>query len=356
MGSTPSCRALGGEEMPRQQRNVLGALAQARQAQADDVEAMVEVLAERALAHALLEVLVRGGDHPHVDLHLLVAADAIEAAVRQHAQQPRLQLRRHVADLVEEQRAALGLLEAAAALLLRAGERAALVAEQLGLEQVLRHRRGVDGDEGLCGARTMPVQRPGDKLLAGAGLAGDQHRDARLGKAADGAENLLHRRRVAEDLGRLRQRLDGLGLAPALVERAPDQLDRLVDVEGLRQVLVGAALERGHGAVEIGVRGHHDHRHRGMALLDRLQQLQPRQAGHAHVGDQHLRRAAGERIERFLRGGERAERDALAAQRLLDHPADGAIVVDDPDRFHVSGSRILNVVRPGRDSNSMTPW
>ena len=132
-GSTPSIARAGGEEVPRQQRDVLGALAQARQAQADDVEAVIEVLAERALAHALLEVLVGGGDHPHVDLHLLVPADAIEGAVRQHAQQPGLQLRRHVADLVEEQGAALGLLEAAAPLLLGAGKRAALVAEQLRL-------------------------------------------------------------------------------------------------------------------------------------------------------------------------------------------------------------------------------
>ena len=91
------------------------ALAQARQAQADHVQAVVEVLAERALAHARLEVLVRGGDHAHVRLERLVAADAVELAVGEHAQQARLQVRRHVADLVEEQRAALGLLEAAAA-------------------------------------------------------------------------------------------------------------------------------------------------------------------------------------------------------------------------------------------------
>ena len=44
----------------------------------------------------------------------LVAADAVELAVGEHAQQARLQVGRHVADLVEEQRAAVGLLEAAA--------------------------------------------------------------------------------------------------------------------------------------------------------------------------------------------------------------------------------------------------
>ena len=109
-------------------------------------------------------------------------------------------------------------------------------------------------------------------------------------------------------------------------------------------------------AVEIGVSGHYDHRHRGMAGLHRLQELEARAPRHADVGHQHLGRARGKRIQRFLRRGKRVEGDAFAAERLLDHPADGAVVVDDPDRFHVSGSRILNIVRPGRDSNSMTPW
>ena len=49
----------------------------------------------------------------------------------------------HVADFVEEQRAAVGLLEAADALLVGAREGALLVAEQLGLEQVLLQRRAV---------------------------------------------------------------------------------------------------------------------------------------------------------------------------------------------------------------------
>src|SRR4029077_904703 len=107
------------------------------------------------------------------------------------AQEARLQLGRHVADLVEEQRAALGLLEAPAPQRLRARERAALVAEQLGLEQVLRHGRGVDGDEGLGDARAVTVQRARDQLLAGAGFTRDQHRRARLREPPDRAEYFL---------------------------------------------------------------------------------------------------------------------------------------------------------------------
>jgi hypothetical protein len=97
-----------------------------------------------------------------------LATDAVELALGEHAQQPGLQRRRHVADLVEEQRAAIGLLEAAAAQCIGAGEGALLVTEQLGLEQLGGNGRRVQGDERLVGPGTMVVQGAGDQFLAGA--------------------------------------------------------------------------------------------------------------------------------------------------------------------------------------------
>src|SRR5262249_36911942 len=154
-------------------------------------------------------------------------------------------------DLVEKQRPALGLLEAPASLLLRAGEGAALVAEELGFEQVLGHRCSVDRDERLLGARTMTVQRARHKLLSGSRLSGDEHRSARLREPSDRAKHFLHRRRLAENLLRLEVGLYRMRLAAAFVERAPDELDRLVDVERFRQVLVRTPLERCNGRIEI---------------------------------------------------------------------------------------------------------
>ena len=74
-------------------------------------------------------------DDAHVDLDRLVAAHALELALLQHAQELDLHLQRQVADLVEEQRAAVGELEAALPPRHGAGERALLVAEQLALEE-----------------------------------------------------------------------------------------------------------------------------------------------------------------------------------------------------------------------------
>ena len=80
----------------------------------------------------------------------LRAADARHDAVLQHAQHLRLRGEAHVADLVEEQRAAVGLLELPGAIGDRAGERALHVAEQLALDQLARNRRAVHLDERLC--------------------------------------------------------------------------------------------------------------------------------------------------------------------------------------------------------------
>ena len=93
------------------------------------------------------QVLVRRRDHPHVDLDARRAADRLDRLLLQHAQHLGLRLQAHVADLVEEDRAAVGDLELAAAIGDRAGERAAHVAEQLALDQLLRNRRAVDLDE-----------------------------------------------------------------------------------------------------------------------------------------------------------------------------------------------------------------
>ena len=156
----------------------LRALAERRELQGDDVEAVVEVLAEVALRDALLEVAVRGGDDAHVDLERLVAADALERPLLQEAQQLHLRGQGDLAHLVEEERAAVGLLEAALAPGDRAGERALLVAEELALQERLAERRAVEPHERRLGARAGAVDRLGDQLLAGAALAVDEHAGA----------------------------------------------------------------------------------------------------------------------------------------------------------------------------------
>ena len=92
------------------------ALAQRRDVQREHGEPVVEVGAEAAAVHLALEVAVGGGDDAHVDACARSRADALDLALLQRAQQLRLQRERQLADLVEEQRAAVGDLELAGAI------------------------------------------------------------------------------------------------------------------------------------------------------------------------------------------------------------------------------------------------
>ena len=171
------------EEVLDQRAHVLLAIAKRRDVERDDGEPVVEVLAELALAHQPAQIAVGGGHDADIDRDRRRAADALDLLLLEHAQERRLHLGRHLADLVEEDRAGVRELEAPAAQTVRAGERALLVPEQLALDHALGERRAVDAHERPRGARARVVDQPRDQLLAGAGLAGDEQRRVGLRSA-----------------------------------------------------------------------------------------------------------------------------------------------------------------------------
>ncbi|MNF80821.1 hypothetical protein D3C84_630740 [compost metagenome] len=192
---------LGGaaEEMLGQGRNVFATIRQPWNVDADHVQAVEQVLSELARVHQGFQVLVGGGDDAHVHLDRYMAADPVELTIGQYAQQPGLRVGGHIADLVEKQRAAIGLFEAPAAQVGSTGERAFFVAEQLGLHQVLGNRRHVQGDERRSRPGTMAVQSVGDQFFTGAGFTIDQYGYVGVAQTPDGAKHFLHRRGFADD-------------------------------------------------------------------------------------------------------------------------------------------------------------
>jgi hypothetical protein len=153
---------------------------------------------ESARRHGPLEVGIGGGDQAHVDAADLVA-DRLDLAALQDAQQQGLDLGRSLPHLVEEEGAAVGALEVAVALAVRAGVGAADGAEQLGRREGGRDRRHVDREVGPRAARTALVQGAGDQLLAGAGLAAQEHRHVEAGDALDLAAQDDHGRALADE-------------------------------------------------------------------------------------------------------------------------------------------------------------
>ena len=162
-------------EMAHQRWHVFGTLPQRRDVNRQHVEPEPEVFAELPLAHRRGEILVGRGDHAHVDREGPLPAHPMDDARLEHAQQFRLRFRAQVADFIQEQRAAVGQLEAALAPLGGAGEGAALVAEHFRLDEIARQRRAVDGDERLARAGALAVDRRGHQLLARARFSCNQH-------------------------------------------------------------------------------------------------------------------------------------------------------------------------------------
>ena len=80
---------------------------------------------------------MRRAEDAHVDRLFGHRADRAHRALLDRAQQLRLHRQRQVADLVEEQRAAVGGLKEALAIVVGTGERALSIAEEFGLEQLL---------------------------------------------------------------------------------------------------------------------------------------------------------------------------------------------------------------------------
>src|SRR2546430_3962204 len=103
---------------------------------ADDAEAVVQVLPEFPFLDALFEVRVGGSQHADVDRLWPRLADGHDLSLFEEAEQLRLYVEREVADLVQEQRASRGGANQSLLVGDRAGEAAAPVAEQLAVGQI----------------------------------------------------------------------------------------------------------------------------------------------------------------------------------------------------------------------------
>jgi len=302
-------------------------------------EAVVEVAAETAVVEPRRDVDVGRRQHPHVDPDRCLA-ERLDLLLLEGAQQLRLQTGRHLADLVEEEGAAVGAGEPATARS-HPGRHPLADAEQLRFEQRLRNGSTIDRDERLPRTRRGEVQCAGQQLLADPGLADDQHRQVAGGER-------LH-----------------LGVETPGRSRDPRQVTVREDQA---PALLAPALDEVEGAVE--------------------QRLPVGRAGHRQVGERadeapvvrspgalaDLDRAtvAGSRL--FHAPGSHGEAAELRLQRHLEPPAPGThgtqrrlgvvapppglfgpvlLVADEPDGADRDADRALAVVARQRRPKSL---
>ncbi len=173
------------EVVRRECRNVARALAQRRHVQGDHVETVEEILPEAPLPDVMLEGAVRCGDDPYVNMANGRVADAPHLTAVEKPQHPDLDRWRHVANLIQEQDAAIRLLDESRLVRHRARERSTAVPEQLALGERVGERPAVHRDELRTAATASLEELAGDHFLAGPGFSGDQHGAVRVGHPID---------------------------------------------------------------------------------------------------------------------------------------------------------------------------
>ncbi len=270
----------------------------------EHVEAIEQVLAELAARDQLREVGVRRGDDAPAEARDRRRADRAEAPRLEHAQQLGLQRQRQLGDLVEEQRSLAHQREVAVLAAIGAGERAALVAEQLRLHQRLGDRAAVEIQQRLVGVRPLRVDRGDHQLLARAGRTDDQDRPIRERRAPHGLAQELHRPRRADQphrrrlAGAARAQLAHLALqALARADLRQQRQHQLVAQVVLQDVVVGAEAHRHADLGHLVRRGDDDRQRRGL-LADLAHQRQTvaiaRVAGQAQVDERDVEALGGD--------------------------------------------------------------
>jgi hypothetical protein len=154
--------------MGNEQGDVVEAFAQGRDVEADNVDAVEEILAEEAGGDARGQIAMGGGDEAYVYPPAPIAADRSHLTVLEYAEELCLHRERQLRDFIEKERPSVRPFEEARAIRGRAGKGATDVAEEGRFEEPLRDRSAIFGDERAKTTRGTVVDAAGDKLFAGA--------------------------------------------------------------------------------------------------------------------------------------------------------------------------------------------
>ena len=163
-------------EMPREDRDVFLPLAKRRHMEDLEREPVEEILLEAPGPGEGGEIGIRGGDDADIDPHRPRTPHPLERAILHDPEELFLGFERDEANLVKEERAAIGRLEPPRPLPASAGERPLLVPEQLRLNKRRRQRRAVEGHKRPLPAPREVVELGRRQLLASSPLANQKHR------------------------------------------------------------------------------------------------------------------------------------------------------------------------------------
>ena len=237
------------DEMVDQRGNIVPAVAQWRQLDVKDVQAVEQIRPERAFVDQRFQVFVGGGHAAKVHLDGLIAPDAHDLSLLQHAQQIGLGFEADVADFVEKDSASFGNFEFSFLTILRSGKGPFLVAEEFAFQQCFCQRSAVDYYQRMKPPRTGMMNRARHQFLAGTAFPGDEHGRIGWPDGFYGVKHFLHRATLPDDVLRARHfrdrflQPDVLLLGTFVSQRLLDQVRNLIGIERLGDIVIGAILE-----------------------------------------------------------------------------------------------------------------
>src|ERR1700682_1051479 len=238
----------------------------------------------------------------------------------------------------------------------RSGERAALVTEQLVLDQSFGNRRAVQGHKRLFAAGGQMVNRSGEKLFARAALAQEQRSGVGSGDALNLLADLANGSMLADDAGKSITRGVLFAEQQILAEQflltggTLHKKFQVIEVNGLLEKIEGAFFHGCDGLFDRAERGQKNHGNGRVGVLGRAQDIEARSTRHLQIRDNeeiparaHLLDGSGP-VRRLIHGV------AGALQRFAEHGAQFIFVFDQKERFHLL--RFYHDLRGGPEERS----
>ena len=324
------------DEAAGERADILAPVAQGRDRDRDDVQAVVKLLPEAADLDLVGEIAVGRAEDAQVHPHPVGPARPLELLLGQDPQDLGLGAQRHVRDLVEVDDAAMRLFQ-------QARFHAAL--GRFPAEQHLLHPLGFDGgagddDERRLGAGAVGVNVAGGEFLARPWLARQHHPTVR-------PRDLVEIVAQAPERPGMAQHFSGRAVAAAQrrvfaaqaagFHRPADNDHQLVDVERLFDEVVGALPDRGDRDLDVAVARDDDDRHVGIVRLGVLEDVEPVHPAVLEPDVEDHQRGLGrvDRRQRLVAVGGKAGRKPLVLKDVRDQFADVAFVVDDQNVTHM---------------------
>jgi len=227
----------------------------------------------------------------------------------------------------------MGPLEVALVQPIGAREAAALVAEQLALDQGGRYRAAVQGDEGVPAAAAQGMDGLGHDLLARPRLAREQDAGVGSGHAADQVVHLLHGRGAPDErpepaqLAQLGPQRSDLALHLEGAGQVGQHHLEPGEVHGLGEVVGGTPAQRVHRRVHARLAGDQDDL--GRRRTQTLQELQTAAIGQLDVDEKDVGRRGRDGFPGLLQARSAMDREPFAVDALAQDLEGLEVVVDD---------------------------